>query len=124
MQLTQESQGLKVIKVNKEKLILDIEQNMKNHEVEFKEAMSGFLMVAVDTLNEELKVLAKGDIPSNVIFSVPESHVSDYQDIIDLLKMSVDDELEITYDQFKRYVKDDWIWSVGFKNLHAVYNNG
>jgi delta-aminolevulinic acid dehydratase/porphobilinogen synthase len=121
--MSQDSRGLKLIKVNKIDLIKQITANMENHIVEFEEAMEGFMLHALELLETEIKAIEDEEIPSNVIFQVPESHEKDYRDIIDLLEMSVDDELEITYEQFKQYIKDEWGWTLGFKNLLTAYNS-
>lgn len=122
-QFGEESQGLKIIKVNKNELVESIVKNLAQHKIEFTEAMAGFMVKAEQKLKVQLKAVKAGTVPEPVVFQVPEDHTEDYINIIDLLGMSVDEELEITYEQFKRYVKDDWNWSHGFKSMHTMYNN-
>lgn len=123
MRMHDEELGLKIITVKKDELIEKIIANRENHIKEHKEAMEGFFAEARKAAHRAYRTLGKGQIPEDLHFDVPGSHKGDYDKMIELLRMSADDTLEITYEQFCRYVKDEWSWSSHFKHLHTLYNS-
>lgn len=45
---------------------------------------------------------------------VPEDHTDEYDQLLEMLAMSVDDEVELTAQEFAQYVRDDWSWKHQF----------
>ena len=49
----------------------------------------------------------------------PQDHTEDYDSVIAMLEMSVEDIIELDADSFQRYVLDKWSWkrAADFTNL-------
>lgn len=123
-QFGRETEGLKIIKVKTSDLLTKIKENREKHITEFEKAEKGFMIDSEQRLKKALKEVRAGKKPERVIsFEKPESHAKDYDAIIDMLEMTVDEELDITYEQFQRYARDQWDWTEKFQTLSAVYNS-
>lgn len=121
MDLRGETVGLKLIKVNKTELIETLKKNKKTHIIEYDESYKGFVIESTQRLKKALKD-AKSEKFDDVYFSQPDSHESDYSVIIEMLEMSVDTEVEISAEQFRRYVRDEWSWTSSFKEDFVKYS--
>lgn len=120
--LDNHTSGLNVIKVNKSDLGSVIFGNKQKHIAEYNEAMQGFKRAYKETLENLMQEAEYNDKhESSVFFDIPESHESDYETILEMLDMSVDEEIEISYSQFKRYVRDEWDWKQSFLTASAKY---
>jgi|18_taG_2_1085343.scaffolds.fasta_scaffold58069_2 hypothetical protein len=118
-----EQGGLKTISVDKHKMLDTIKKNMDQHLVAYKEAMLGFEKHYKSVLEDMINRFEfDNEIKSHVSFDIPKSHEEDYKSIIEMLEMSVDDVVYVTYDQFQRYVRDNWEWKKDFLMLSAKYN--
>lgn len=53
---------------------------------------------------------------------VPQNHAKDYDQVIAMLEMCVDDELSIRSDEFACYVMDDWDWKEDFLHTNKRYS--
>jgi hypothetical protein len=51
----------------------------------------------------------------------PEDHTKDYDHIIAMVEMSVDDLFELNQNDFARYVLDDWEWKAAFTQSVMAY---
>lgn len=122
MHMRNEQGGLKMIRVEKKELLETIQSNMEKHVSDYEETERGFKKHYKSTLAEMINRFDEtGKIETFLTFDQPQSHEEDYQSIIDMLQMSVDDEVEITYEQFQRYVRDNWEWKKDFIALSAQY---
>jgi len=50
-------------------------------------------------------------IQRSVTLTEPSNHVKDYDRVITMLEMSVDDTITLDAQAFDRYVMDNWDWS-------------
>lgn len=64
-------------------------------------------------------------VPFNNSLSLvaPESHVEDYDRVIDLLKYTVADKVELSIKDFESYVRNNWAWRQSFLGTNATYTN-
>ncbi len=116
-------EGLGIIKVKTTVLLDKIKENRKNHQTELNDALVGFKTYAENLLKAELKRVKKFKEPKDIRFTKPQSHLEDYDQIIEMLVMSVDEEIEVTASQFRKYVMDKWDWTDHFKKLHTDYTS-
>jgi hypothetical protein len=56
--------------------------------------------------------------------SYPENHLEDYDRVIDMLKYSVADKVELSSKDFDAYVRNNWSWRNSFLSTNAVYTTG
>jgi hypothetical protein len=115
---------MKTIKVNKLKLMGILESNLAQHENDYKEAQEQYLVALKKELQEMLQQVESGEMIDRVINAVePVTYADSYRLAIDMLDMSVDAEVELDAQEFKRYVRDEWEWKNSFLSNTLVYKS-
>jgi len=114
--------GLKFVKVKRKQLVEKLKANRETHKAEFKEAWEGYVQTVIDTAKENLRDAKKwSKEPSEAHHfdsapSAPKNHTKEYDRAIALLEWEVEDEVELSTNDFNCYVLDDWSW----KRDHAM----
>ena len=106
----------KTYTVRKSVLLEKLRENRTQHVVVYKDALIKYRKKAGERLTSTLKKIESGrkftlafaDIPK------PVSYEKEYDKVIGLLEMSVEDETEITSNEYSCYVLDDWTWKNHF----------
>lgn len=105
-------------------LLTIIEENRTKHREVFEQALEGYRQEAQRMLEQHIKDLAAGKTPSiRIVISRPEDHTADYDRVIKMLQMSVDDIFELDDETFAQFVMDDWHWKrqwLSTSNLYAA----
>ena len=113
---------METIKVKKDELLQIVKDNRKKHKSEYAESIRAYRVKAGDLFARELEKIISGEVfKTNITIQKPESHVKDYDLVIQMLKMSVDDVIELGQYEFNQYVNDDWQWKQMFSS--SVYSN-
>lgn len=125
---------MREVKVKRAELLAKIKENRLKHIAEFKEAVIGYKAEASKAIDkamlklkrsvEELQageVLRLEAVAFNLV--VPQNHSRDYDQVIAMLEMSVDEQLTIRSDEFACYVMDDWGWKEEFSNTATMYKS-
>lgn len=126
--------GMKMreVKVRRDDLLVKVRENKEKHIREYKEACEGYrqqALVKIDEVTKHLvqkvQSLKEGEYIglASITFGldVPQSHEKDYDQVIAMLEMSVDDLLTIRSDEFACYVMDDWDWRADWKMSNSKY---
>jgi len=113
---------MKTVRVNKDELLRILVENRKKHKDEYKESIKAYRVKAADLLNKELQKIVGGK-KFNLDFdlSKPQCHEKDYDLVIKMVEMSVDEILELEQHEFNQLVNDEWNWKSSFKM--SVYSN-
>lgn len=101
--------GTNSVRIKRSDLVAKLKENREKHAQLFKDAMEGYFVDTRKKLESKLKDLDNKKVLSSVSFSVPTDHTSEYDDLIKMLEMSIDDELELSKHEFDNYVLDKWI---------------
>lgn len=110
------------VTVQRKDLITAIKSNRKEHISEYNQAYSDYKAKVKYELERALKEANEGKFDNvAVLIQSPVSHENDYNDIIEMLEMSVDDNITLDRDSFKAYIKNEWNWTRQFKVLNASY---
>lgn len=142
---------MREVKVNRLDLLEKIRTNREKHILEYKEAVANYKRLAINEIARRTKSakmeitetaglviakverMTKDDIqqgPGDVItllktiqfnLRVPISHEKDYNQVISMLEMSVDEQLSVRSDEFACYVMDDWEWKQDFMQMSSSY---
>lgn len=114
--------GMGVVKVKKDALLETVTANRDKHRTIFLEAVDGFRTKAIEMLEQRLAE-AKTGKRINVYINLPTpiDQTREYNKIIKMLEMSVDDEIELTQAEFGMYVMDDWGWKKQFSATNSAY---
>ncbi len=123
---------MKRVKVKKQELLAKVMANREIHVKEYKEACLGYREQAIkridevmDRLKRQVSALKEGEAIALAAvrfdLPVPESHKDDYDQVIAMLNMSVDDEIELDDEGFSQYVMDHWKWRQGWEVTKMSY---
>jgi hypothetical protein len=116
--------GLKAVTVKKDELLEKIKEARGRHQSEFEEVLAGYKIAMVDTLAKALRDARKsGDFNRQALYNLspPSNHTKDYDRVIQMLEMSVDELIELPVDEFARYALDEWSWKGQFETAKASY---
>ncbi|NOQ50307.1 MAG: hypothetical protein GQ557_01410 [Mycoplasmataceae bacterium] len=84
--------------------------------------MEGYRQIVIENLSKALTMAENfGEIQTKFDIEKPISHIGEYDMAIQMLNMTTSEEIEISKEEFKQYVMDDWYWSQPFKNLAMAY---
>ena len=110
------------VKVNTKDLLVKLEENREKHRKDLIEAKKNYLIAAKELLTKKLEKLNNGlveDLKFNV--SPPDDHTEEYDLIISMLKMSTEETMYVTYQQFEAFVNDRWQWKQEFLVKNSTY---
>lgn len=124
--------AMREVKVNRNELLVKVTANRAKHINEYEEAVAGYkeaakesVRKAMERLQQRIEELEEGEVivlqAVHFNLAVPQNHSKDYDQVIEMLKMSVDDQLTIKADEFACYVMDDWAWKEEFQNVSMMY---
>lgn len=122
------------VKVKCKELLEKIKKNRFTHIIEYKQAVEGYKQAAIAKVEDKMQYLKRqinqlkeGEMIqlASVTFTlaVPQNHEQDYDQVIEMLEMSVDDTITIKANEFACYVMDDWDWKADFLNTSNIYKN-
>lgn len=113
--------NLDKILVRRADLITAIEKNLAAHTKEVEEATAGYRREVVRALEKEAEVVKAGGDFKGINLDKPENHIKDYELILRMLRLSIQDTIEITSQQFRWYVMDEWPWKSAFAITSTRY---
>jgi hypothetical protein len=103
---------MNTVKVKREELLTKVRANRDAHRTLFLKAHEGYRKLVIEELDRMLKDAKEGlRIQRSVTLTEPSNHVKDYDRVITMLEMSVDDTITLEAHDFDRYVMDNWDWS-------------
>lgn len=114
------------IKIKKSELLKKIKANYSKHMEDFHNAKVGYkqkVAVAVKKFYAKAVIDIENDKPAPHFspFTFPANYESDYKTAINMLELSVDKFIELTREEFKNYVQDEWAWKAQFTNMVTGY---
>jgi hypothetical protein len=114
---------MNTVKVDKAELIKLVKANRDGHRKIFEEALAGYKKQAMKQLDAYIERIDRGDVIAVAFYvPVPEDHTDDYDRVLTMLDMSVDDTIEIDQNAFASYVMDDWQWKKQFLTTNSSYS--
>lgn len=118
---------METTKVRKDELVARITENRDKHRQVFEEALDGYKAAAIkagEHILEQLRNNKTPDLNALLRLPVPSDHTGDYDAVLDMLDMNVDDEVEISQADFRSYVRDEWHWKGQFTATNSHYGVG
>jgi hypothetical protein len=102
-----------------------VQHNRDQHRAVFEKALEVYKERLLAHLELKVEQVKKGErIEHYIALPVPEDHTKDYDRILNMLDLSVDDEVTITQREFAMYVMDDWAWKESFYSNTVSYTEG
>lgn len=103
------------VTVNKEVLLGVLRKNRDAHAEAFTEADTAFKAAYLLELKRWLRHAKKGDFKKTAVsIRAPQPHVKEYDRAIQMLEMSVSDQVTMSEHMFQMYVNDEWEWKQKF----------
>lgn len=113
---------MQIITVDKEELLRRLSANKATHRDVFRAAITGYREKALDRLETRIRQLKDGKLPDLYIdLAVPEDHTRDYDRVIEMIMMHIDDTFDLTEQDFRAYVMDDWAWKRQWTDTSRTY---
>jgi len=110
------------VTIKKDELLEKIRLNRAIHHQGFLEATKAYRLEAIEVLDEALADARAGRrIISSTSLVQPVDMTKEYDQVIMMLKMSVDEEIELSSTEFQNYVMDDWSWSGAVGASNSAY---
>lgn len=113
------------VNVKRIELIEALKKNLEIHRKEYQEALIDFKTRLVEDLEAGAKHVAQANAEELAKFSVrinfPQNHEKDFEEVIEMLEMSVDEHINLDSESFKAYIKNEWSWTGVFKNMTESY---
>jgi len=104
---------MNTVKVKREELLAKVRSNRDAHRTLFLKAQEGYRKLVIEELDRMLQDAKDGlSIRRSVTLTEPSNHVKDYDRVVTMLEMSVDDTITLDAQDFDRYVMDSWDWSM------------
>ena len=112
------------ITVKKSDLLRIMQENRTKHHQIVIEAQAGFRQKVIERLDEMLKLASEGKrIDINVGLQMPEDHTEEYDTVIGMLELDINDNVELDIGQYRMYVQDKWGWQRSFTTTNAFYSS-
>ena len=110
------------VRVLRTALLEKLERNRSGHRDVFEKAQVKYREQVIEELDQMLSDAKLGrKIKRYVLLPEPEDHTNDYDRVIAMLKMSVEDEIKLSELDFGRYVLDHWEWEAHFASNTRSY---
>lgn len=114
---------METVTVKKAELLEKVRANRDAHQAIYDEAKAGYKALAVAELKKHLKDVERGAMQViHITMPAPVNQIRDYDRIITMLEMEVEDEVELDETQFSQYVMDDWRWKQQFLTSNSTYS--
>jgi len=110
-----------MIKVNKAKLIAKIQENKENHIKEYEKAVIAYKKEALKQLNELIIKVDEGTLNIRLELVTPVNNSKEYDSNIEMLQWEVEEEVELTQEQFKELVQDKTSFAEQARVSNAYY---
>lgn len=110
-------------KVNIKKLIEKLRANRESHRKTFAEARAQYVLEATQLLADrynDASRTGKIDLDFSSLIQ-PVSYVSNYDLILSMLEMSIEEDVVLSQSDFNRYVMDNWEWKHSFETSTMGY---
>jgi len=113
---------MRTVTVDRDEFLARVRGNRDNHRQVFEEALEGYRNRLATELERRIHDLKRGrQVAQYIGLPEPEDHTDDYDRILAMAEMSIDDTLELTEDEFAMYVMDQWRWKQSFSDSTALY---
>ncbi|GAB3077757.1 hypothetical protein [Pedococcus soli] len=113
---------MRTVKLNRDEFMNAVTINRDNHRAVFEEALEGYRTRMIRELERRIRHVRTGRAVDQYLrLPEPEDHTADYDRVLTMAAMSVDDIVELTSEDFAMYVMDQWNWKQSFSETTGLY---
>jgi hypothetical protein len=110
------------VKIKRKDLLEVVKKNRGAHRDIFLRAQEGFKKAAIAAIESMLSDAREGkEVRRYIGLEPPTDQTKDYDRLVTMLEMSVDDEITLGQQEFACYVMDDWSWKAQFTQSTSRY---
>jgi len=116
------------MEVDRLELIERLKKNRANHKDQFDLMCKGYKVLVAEAnekfqelLKKELENKEPHEVSHSTVYSLafkkvekPTEHLSDYDEVIEMMEWTKGDSVRISLRQFKKWIRDEWSWYGGF----------
>lgn len=114
---------MKEIRVPKATLIRKMQENREKHSQIVEEAQVGYRKAVIERLDEMLADAKAGrHVDQYLSLPIPDDHTADYDTVIGMLEMDINDFVDLDQSQYRQWVEDNWGWRDQFLASNSVYS--
>ena len=111
------------VDIPREVLVDKLKKNREKHQREYNTAMQGYVETLIEELEAKLAdVKAAKDITKLYYQpAVPEKHLDEYDEAIEMYEMTVEQVIRLPRSDFRQLVRDNWDWKRGWTASNTAY---
>lgn len=111
------------VTIKKDDALRIIRQNKEDHKKIYEDGMVGYKQELKEILEKKMALLEKGEYASpHIRISPPSIHIEEYNSVIKMLELSVDEEVTLDSRQFRELIMDKWNWQRDFLKSNAKFS--
>lgn len=116
---------MKQVTVRRDELKAKIQANRATHRAQYEKAIEGWAQEVTQLLQDDIDALRRG-VRRRLTATdpMPTDHTQDYDRVLAMLEMSIDDTQTLDEQTFRQYVLDDWQWKSNWVASNSKYNIG
>ena len=99
--------GNRKVKIKKANLLERIQENKAKHIEAYEKAVKAYKLEALEQLEKLTKKANDGDLDLKLDLVTPIDNSSDYDQIHELFEWEIEEEIELTQEEFRQYVQDE-----------------
>ena len=108
------------------RLLDALKDNRIQHKKDYREALEKFKETSILELEARAHYIKEGEFTTfdrtfHFDVPIPVDYTSSYDEVIEMLEFSEQEEIEVTGSQYRAWVKDNWDWSHNFASNTLSY---
>lgn len=113
---------MQTVRINRDEFVATVQANRDQHRSTFHRALEGYRSALLGELERRIRDLRRGRrIDVYIRLPEPQDHTEDYDRVLTMARMSVDDVVELRQEDFGMYVMDQWHWRRDFDDTARYY---
>jgi hypothetical protein len=115
---------MRTVNLRRDEFVEKVTANKATHRDVFEKALDGYQRRLVRELERRVADVKAGRrIDRYISLPEPSDHTEDYDRILMMAEMSVDEIIELSADDFTRFVMDQWDWKQDFTETATYYEH-
>jgi hypothetical protein len=115
---------MKSVTVNKVEVLEILKKNKEGHRAQFLVAQEGYRKAVIKELDKMLSdARSNKKVSTYINLPAPRDYTEEYEQVISMLEMSVEDNIVLTHSEFCNFILDNWSWTDAFTHSNKLYTD-